>query len=172
MKIETDLSNSTLRLRRHAPAVAGLLLLACLAARAAENDTVRVTAERMDYLTDEHCMVCEHNVQATIGDGTSLRADKVVAYQGTNAADVEKLVATGNVIIKMPERTVYGQKGTWERATGSVRITGNPVVRQGGHELTADAIRYQIDSGKISFEGQVRAVMQVNDKDKGDLLKF
>jgi lipopolysaccharide transport protein LptA len=135
-------------------------------------DRVQVTAERMEYLTDEHCMVCEHNVRAVLGSGTSLRADKVVAYQGENEAEVVKLVATGNVVIKMPERTVYGEKGTWERKTGCVRITGNPVVRQGEHELTADAIRYEIVTRKISFEGRVRAVMDVSDQDKNKLLNF
>ena len=156
-------------------AVLGVVLMvtAVRPAMAEEQpDRVQVTAERMEYLTDEHCMVCEYNVQALLGSGTSLRADKVVAYQGANEAEVVKLVATGKVIIKMPERTVTGGKATWERKTGCVRITLNPVVRQGEHELTADAIRYEIATRKISFEGRVRATMDVSDQDKNKLLNF
>lgn len=156
--------------------VCGGMLMGWAAETNAPMPTLTVRAGRMDYLTEERCFICAEDVVVTISNVT-LYADRVTAYQDReDAADPQeftRIVATGNVRVRMGLRTVRGQKGEWERATKQIRITGNPVARErGGREITADAIIYDLALDKISFEGRMQLRAVVTDDLKRDYRDF
>ena len=142
-----------------------------------KKSPAKIKADKMHYLKEEGCMVAENNVVVTLDDQT-LSADKVVAYQKTGKdgkQDFSKIVATGDVVIKTPERTLTGQKAVWklDERKGTVRFTGSPVVREKtGHEIAADVIKYDIATGKCTFEGSAKARMDVSDDNKLDFNGF
>ncbi len=158
-----------------------LLVCATLAWRAAAAETttqsyVSVRADRMDYLREESCFVCEDNVVVMIGRIT-LTANKVAAYQdgkdSTDAEEFSRIVATGNVRVQMGDRMVRGQTGVWDRVSKTIRITGNPIASEtGGRQISADTIVYDIVRDKISFEGRMQLRAVVTDDLKHDYRDF
>jgi len=144
-------------------------------AKEKEKAPITINADKMQYLQKENCMVAEKNVVVALDD-QSLMADKVIAFQGTNAdgkQDFTRIVATGNVVIKTPERSLYGQKAVWDRNENVIRFTGNPVVKtESGQEISAEVIKYNIITGKVTFEGVAKAKMSISDKNNIDLSGF
>jgi len=125
-----------------------------------------IKADRMQYLKAENCMVLENNVVIKLDD-QSLMADKVIIFQGTDSEgkqEFSRAVATGNVVIKTPGRTLFGKKGVWEMKKKIIRITGNPIVKlKSGQEISAEVIKYDIVLEKCTFEGAAKGKMTVTD---------
>jgi len=140
-----------------------------------KQSPITINAEKMQYLKQENCMVAEDNVVVKF-DGGTLMADKIIAFQGTNTEgkqDFVRIVATGNVIIKTPDRTLYGQKAVWQKNKNIIRITGEPVVKmKGGQQIQADVIKYDLKTNKVTFEGMAKAKMSVKDKKNFDFTGF
>ena len=134
-----------------------------------------IKADRMQYLKAENCMVLEDNVIIKLDD-QSLTADKVIAFQGTDSKGKQnftRIIATGNVVIKTPGRTLYGKKGVWETKKKIIRITGDPVVKlKTGQEISAEVIIYDIVLQKCTFEGAAKAKMSVTEDTNLDLGEF
>jgi len=134
-----------------------------------------IDADRMQYLKAQNCMVLENNVVIKLDD-QSLMADKVIVFQGTNSKgkqDFTRAVATGNVVIKTPGRTLFGKKGVWEMKKKIIRITGNPVVKlKSGQEISAEVIKYDILLEKCTFEGAAKGKMSVTDETNLDFGGF
>ncbi len=129
-------------------------------AKKKKDSPVTINADRMQYLKNENCMVLEDNVVVKL-DSKSLYADKVIAFQGTNSLgkmDFTRIVATGNVVIKDSDKSLYGKKGVWEKSKNVIRFTGEPVVKtKGGQEISAEIIKYNVITGKVTFEGGSKA---------------
>ncbi len=136
---------------------------------------VTINADKMQYLQKENCMVAEKNVVVALDD-QSLMADKVIAFQGINSdgkQDFTRIVATGDVVIKTPERSLYGKKAVWNRNENVIRFTGNPVVKiKGGQEISAEVIKYNVLTGKVTFEGVAKAKMKMSGKNNIDFSGF
>ena len=140
-----------------------------------EKAPITINADKMQYLQKENCMVAEKNVIVALDD-QSLMADKVIAFQGINSEgkqDFTRIVATGDVVIKTPERSLYGKKAVWNRNENVIRFTGNPVVKiKGGQEISAEVIKYNVLTGKVTFEGVAKAKMKMSDKNNIDFSGF
>ena len=136
---------------------------------------ITINADKMQYLQKENCMVAEKNVIVALDD-QSLMADKVIAFQGINnegKQDFTRIVATGDVVIKTPERSLFGKKAVWDRGENIIRFTGSPVVKiKGGQEISAEVIKYNVVTGKVSFEGVAKAKMDMSNKKNIDFSGF
>ncbi|NLF38859.1 hypothetical protein GX586_05400 [bacterium] len=146
---------------------AGATALSPAASPTPSNITIQ--ASKMEYLTDEKCVVLKEGVVVTL-EGATLHADNAMAYQSTDSSgktDFTRIVATGRVRIQTPERLVTAEKGVWERDKDLVRLTGDPsLTERGTGVMTADAIIYHISQRKVSFEGRVRARGKITDSVK------
>ena len=140
-----------------------------------KKNPITINADKMQYLQKENCMIAENNVVVALDD-QSLMADKVVAFQGVNAdgkQDFTRIVATGDVVIKTPERSLYGKKAVWERNENIIRFTGNPVVKiKGGQQISAEVIKFNVITSKVTFEGVANAKMSLSDENNFDFSGF
>jgi len=140
-----------------------------------EKAPITINADKMQYLQKENCMVAEKNVIVALDD-QSLMADKVIAFQGINSEgkqDFTRIVATGDVVIKTPERSLYGKKAVFDRNENIIRFTGNPIVKiKGGQEITAEVIKYNVFTGQVTFEGVADAKISFSDNKNIDFTGF
>ncbi len=140
-----------------------------------KQSPITINANSMQYLKDENCMVAEDNVVVKF-DGGTLMADKIIAFQGTTSEgkqEFSRIVATGNVVVKTPDRTLYGKKAVWLKNQKIIRVTGNPVVKEkSGHEIHADVIKYDLVTQKVAFEGKAKVKMSISDKNDFDITGF
>jgi lipopolysaccharide transport protein LptA len=69
-----------------------------------------------------------------------------------------ELVATGNVVITVPDENnsitrATGDRGVYSRDKNTVVVTGRATVTQTGRKLNSEKIVYHIDTGDIDATG-------------------
>jgi lipopolysaccharide export system protein LptA len=154
--------------------VCGALLLSTLLATAPsgssaagageEQPPISVTADKMEYFTEESRVVFTGNALAVQEDVT-LSADsmKVVLAEGS-AADtgaVEKISAKGNVTFRQlipetgDERFATGKKAVYEAAEGVVTLTGSPRMWEGKNVIVGEVMKFFIQEHRFVVEGRV-----------------
>ncbi len=91
-------------------------------------------------------------VEVTQGSLVLLCEELEVTYDpGTDL--VRGVVASGAVEIRQEERKARGQRAEFDRATGTVVLTGEPYLEQGKVHLRGTIIRFFVDGGEITCEG-------------------
>ncbi len=99
--------------------------------------------------------------------GTGVFEGAVVVTQGTlvlvcehlsveydsRTQDVRSVTATGAVEIRQGDRLGRGETAVFDRATGTVVLSGSPYLEQGNVKLRGSTIRFDASGGEISCEG-------------------
>lgn len=95
-----------------------------------------------------------------------LSADLVTVDYSTEAGtegatrSIERLNASGNVIIVAGEDAAEGQEAVYTLGTSDIRLNGDVVVTQGGNTLAGDALAINLESGSGTVTGRVRTTLQ------------
>lgn len=134
------------------------------AAAGEEPPPVSVTADRMEYFTEENRVVFKGNALAVQKDVT-LSADtmKVTLAEGSgrDAGAIEQIDAEGNVTFRQfnpetgAERFATGEKGTYSAAAGLVTLTGKPRVWEGQNVIVGEVMKFFIEEHRFLVEGGV-----------------
>ena len=166
--------------------LAGLLLLAVAAvpepARAAEPaEEIRVTADRLVAKGNANMAEFIGNVNVTQGD-TAIRADRIRIYTKKNAEGtgsqtpgteaIERIVADGNVRIRMKDGTAVGQQAEYQAAKRIIILSGPEAkVTRGGNSITGSRITLYRDDGRINFDGSERQRVEAVFVSQGRLIE-
>jgi lipopolysaccharide transport protein LptA len=124
------------------------------AAEAASSRETTVRAKSVDMNFTEHMAVFDGDVEVADGQMT-LTSDHMVVHL-TTANELQKIIATGNVIIINPEqdRRATAGRAEYNVTTGAIELTEEPRLEMGGNRLeNADKITYFRDSGRVTTEG-------------------
>lgn len=150
----------------------GLLLLpvrrsgeVCLAQESGEAEPpINVSADRMDYHSDQKIVVFTGNALAVREDVT-LSADRmeVTLAEGGDRSEgsVREIVATGNVNFRQvaaesgTERFATSEKGEYTADGRKVTLTGEPRVWEGRNAITAERLVFFLDENRFVAEGKV-----------------
>lgn len=140
---------------------------------------IDITADRL--ISDSAARYVEFtgNVKAVQGD-TVITSDKLELFYKENkgkkegkAGDagqsVEKIVATGNVNIKMDDRTAMSEKAVYTTESKVLVLTGKGSrIGSGGNFITGQKITLRRTDNKITVEkgksGRVQAVIHSSEK--------
>jgi len=141
-----------------------ILALSGWAAAGEEPSPISVTADKMEYFTEDNQVVFTGNALAVQEDVT-LSADsmKVVIVEGgeRETGAIEKITASGNVTFRQlvpetgAERFATGKKGVYRAAQGVVTLTGSPKVWEGKNVIVGEVMRFFIEEHRFVVEGQV-----------------
>lgn len=140
----------------------GAVALLSLPAWAAEttlfstNEPTVVTSDRLQVDYAHNVGTFEGNVLA-VDPRITVRADKVVAFFGsgeaTNAArTVQRLVATGGVVITQEKRKATGEQAEYTASEGKVVLTGNPQVQTTEGVVSGQKITFWQGQEKMDVE--------------------
>ena len=100
------------------------------------------------------------NVVIAQGD-LRLSANRVdVAYAADEPRRIERIVATGNVIIVAGDDAAEGQEATYELGSSQIVLTGDVLVTQQGATLAGDRLAVNLESGSGTVTGRVRTTLQ------------
>jgi len=152
---------------------AALLLLTLLApplsggiaaGEEAEPPPISVTADKMEYFTEENKVNFTGNALAVQEDVT-LAADsmKVILAEGseTDSGAVERISAKGNVTFRQivpetgDERFATGKKAVYEAKEGVVTLTGSPRLWEGKNVIVGEVMKFFVQEHRFVVEGQV-----------------
>lgn len=101
------------------------------------------------------------NVVVAQGDMRLSAARVTVDYAEVDGERrIERLLASGDVLIVSGEDAAEGQEAVYTLGTSNVVLTGDVVVTQGGNTLAGDRLDIDLASGAGTVTGRVRTTLQ------------
>ncbi len=150
-------------------AVGMMLVLGPAQGRAAEGakakslkggGPIEIVSDRLDAYNEEKLVVFSGHVVATQADKV-IRANQLFVYYKktddkapkqakttTEAGDLDRIEARGNVIVTQKDKVVTGEKGVFYNDEQKIIMTGNPVMREGENVIKGDRIIVLLDEDR------------------------
>ncbi len=137
---------------------------------------IEIVSDRLDAYNEEKLVVFSGNVVATQKDKV-IRANQLFVYYkkkkddkaaknpatDTEAGDLDKIEAKGNVRITQGKRIVTGEDGVFYNDEQKIVMTGNPVMTEGNNVIRGDKIIVLLDEDRgvveSSKEKRVTAII-------------
>ncbi len=120
---------------------------------------VEVTADSLAVDQNSGTATFSDNVVIVQGE-MRLSADEVVVIYDTEAQGIERIEATGNVILISGEDAAESARAEYNVDSGTIEMTGEVLVTQGPSALTADTMTVSITDGTAQMTGRVRTILQ------------
>jgi len=121
---------------------------------------VEVTADSLNV--DQQTGEATFSGNVLIGQGAMrLAADRVtVTYAQGDQRRISALHAEGNVTLASGEDAAEAQAADYDVDAGTIVLTGDVLLTQGGNLLAGDSVTVNLDSGTASASGRVRSLLQ------------
>ncbi|MEM8822814.1 MAG: LptA/OstA family protein [Pseudomonadota bacterium] len=122
---------------------------------------VEVAADNLEVDQNTGRAVLTGNVVIVQAD-LRLSADVVVVDYTTTGPDrrIERMHATGDVLIVAGEDAAEGAEATYIIGTSEIMMSGDVVVTQAGNVLAGDELAVNLESGSGVVTGRVRSTLQ------------
>lgn len=148
-----------------------LLLASAVCLHAAEKEVpVNITADRMEYSDTGKNVVFTGNVKV-VRDSMVVDSERLVAYlgqggpgggvkggTGASGGQVEKIVATGNVRVKMDQRKGKCATLTYDVKNGVLTMEGNPVLSEGRNTIQGEVVKFYLKDSRSEIIGGKKRV--------------
>jgi len=123
---------------------------------------VEVAADSLEVDQATGRAVLTGNVVIAQGDLRLSAARVEVAYATGAGADrrIERLNATGDVLIVAGEDAAEGQEAVYTLGTSEILMTGDVLVTQDGATLAGDRLAVNLATGSGTVSGRVRTTLQ------------
>jgi lipopolysaccharide export system protein LptA len=92
-----------------------------------------------------------------------LSANEVLVFYSDGPQGVDRVEATGDVILISGEDVAESERADYDVAEEVIVMTGNVLLVQGPSTLTADKMTVQLDSGTAQMSGRVKTIFQSED---------
>lgn len=120
---------------------------------------VEVTADSLSIDQNAGTALFTDNVIIVQGE-MRLSADEVLVIYDAQASDVERIEATGNVILISGQDAAESERANYDVSDGTIVMTGNVLVAQGPSALTSDTMTVRLDDGTAQMNGRVKTILQ------------
>ena len=128
------------------------------------EEPIDIQADELEAITDEgrKRFLFVGNVRAVQGP-IALRADRLEAFYPPGSSELERLIATGHVVIDQEDRTVFCDRATMVRAEDRIVCTGNARIEQDCDRVSGREIIFHLDREVLKVNGA--ADVQINPDD-------
>lgn len=151
--------------------------------RAKKGGPIHIVSDRLDAFNEKKLAVFTGNVVATEGDKV-IKSDQLFIYYKnvenkggvkkagaeSEAGDLERIEARGNVRITQGKKIVTGENAVYLNDDQKIIVTGNPVMKDGVNTIKGDKIIVLLDEDRGIVEsaggGRVSVTLYPEDKDK------
>lgn len=120
----------------------------------------------MDEQGGERRFVFRQNVRVRQGD-LSLRTDRLEAFYPAGQGQPERLVATGNVVIRQKGRQVACDRATYQRSEQRMFCRGHAVMTEGEDEVRGEEIEFELDTERLFVRGGARVRVSEDEERPG-----
>ncbi len=91
----------------------------------------------------------------------TLRTERLtVAYSTGDGIDINRIDASGGVVVTSPSETARGDLAVYDIDQGLITMVGNVRLERGGSFLTGGRLTIDLDSGRAVMDGGLRGVNQ------------
>jgi lipopolysaccharide export system protein LptA len=139
------------------------------------KDPITITSDTLEYDYKANVVVYRGDVQAAQGDmkvrSNTLTVTLAPAKDGAAPADgkgraqLQQIVAVGNVRIDNGTRWATGGRAVFEQGSRTFVLTETPVLHDGSNEVAGDRVVVYLDENRSVVEGgrrRVKAVLYPN----------
>lgn len=117
------------------------------------NQPVQFDADRIEVQDRQNRVVLSGAVQITQGD-LRLNADRTtIAYTDTGTLTIQRLDATGNVVVTRGDQRASGAAGVYDFNRKVIVLSGGVNLRRGGDSLSGGRLTIDLASGLSSVDG-------------------
>lgn len=113
---------------------------------------IEISSQRLEAWQDERKSVFTGAVVAKQGDMT-LQADSLTVLFAAQQNQVEQLDAVGDVRLHQLERTATADRAVYQRQAGTLVLTGDAVVEQGGNRIAGEEITLFVEENRSLVKG-------------------
>lgn len=150
----------TLVLTLAQPAGAEGAAIAFKGLRAGAGEPVEITADNLSISEADVQGTFSGNVLVVQGD-LRLSADQLlVSYLDGDRKKIDKLTATGNVLLSTPTEAAQGASAVYSLTTRQIEMTGDVLLTQGGSVMSGNRLVVDLTKGTGQMSGRVRTVLQ------------
>ena len=120
----------------------------------AENDLIKVSAERLEADDASRSVVFTGKVQARQA-GMVVYADKMTLYYSADEAkEVDRVEIDGKLRIVQDDRIATADRGIFLNRQGQVLLSGHAEVHQAGNSVVGDEIIYYLNESRSVVKSQ------------------
>ena len=128
---------------------------------------VDVTADRMEVQERADRAIFAGNVLARQGTLSLRTARLTVAYASQDGIDINRIDASGGVIVTSPSETARGDFAVYDLNEGLITMVGNVRLERGGSYLSGGRLTIDLDTGRAVMDGGLRGVNQAGGRVTG-----
>jgi len=94
-------------------------------------------------------------------DALTLRtAQLTIAYASTGGIDINRIDASGGVVVTSPSETARGNFATYDLDAGLITMIGDVRLERDGSSLSGGRLVIDLNSGRATMDGGLRGVNQ------------
>lgn len=107
------------------------------------------------------------NVVVRQGELTLRTARLTLAYASQGGIDINRIDASGGVVVTSPSETARGDFAVYDLDEGLITMVGNVRLERGGSYLSGGRLTIDLDSGRAVMDGGLRGVNQAGGRVTG-----
>ncbi len=128
----------------------------CAAAWAADEDSIQITADNMQW--DEKNGTARATGNAVVEqEEKRLHADTIIAHaqrgEDGSISEIHLIEVEGNVSYETPTESAHGQRGNYDLSTGLLALTGNVLLLRGDSKISGDTLTINFETGVSEIAG-------------------
>lgn len=118
------------------------------------NAPVDYTANRIELQDKQNRVLLSGNVDITQGGLRLSAANMTVAYRNVGGIEIDRIDATGGVIVTKGTERASGNVGIYDFDRRIITLVGNVALRQAGNTLNGGRLVIDLRTGRSSVDGQ------------------
>lgn len=124
------------------------------------NAPVDVTADRIEVQDRADRALFIGNVQVRQASLTLDTARLTVAYSSAGGIQIQRLDASGGVVVRSPSETARGNFGVYDLDRRLITLIGDVVLSRGGSRINGSRLVIDLNSGRAVVDGGPAGVGQ------------
>ena len=121
---------------------------------------VEISADRGEAQDRADRVVFAGNVIVKQQALTLRTARLTVAYSNDDGIDINRIDASGGVVVTSPSETARGDFGVYDLDQGLITLVGNVRLERAGSFLNGGRLTIDLDTGRAVMDGGMRGVNQ------------
>jgi len=121
---------------------------------------VDVSANRIEVQERADRTLFVGDVHVKQGELTLDTARLTVAYKSAGGIQINRLDASGGVVVRSPSETARGQFGVYDLDRKLITLVGDVVLTRGGSQIVGSRLVIDLDSGRAVIDGGPAGVAQ------------
>jgi lipopolysaccharide export system protein LptA len=131
------------------------------------NAPVDVTADRIEVQDRADRAIFAGNVHVTQAELTLDTARLTVAYSSVGSIQIQRLDASGGVVVTSPSEKARGDFGVYDLDRKLITLVGNVQLNRGDSQIIGSRLVIDLNSGRAVIDGGPAGVAQSGGRVKG-----